>query len=64
MAPDHDRLGRVSRVIAYLVPDELHGQLLILLIAASFTLRMLWLSQPDGALIFDEKYYVVGDHES
>ena len=32
--------------------------LLILLVVVSFGLRLLWLTRPDGALIFDEKYYV------
>src|SRR5204863_4781122 len=36
----------------------LHRQLLLVLLATSFALRMLWLAAPDGALIFDEKYYV------
>jgi dolichyl-phosphate-mannose-protein mannosyltransferase len=45
-------------VIDFLVPAELHRQLLIVILAASFALRMVWLSQPDDALIFDEKYYV------
>jgi dolichyl-phosphate-mannose-protein mannosyltransferase len=58
VASDEQRRSRVARVIGCVVPDELHRQLLILLLAASFALRMLWLAQPDGALIFDEKYYV------
>ena len=32
--------------------------ILILLIAASLGARLAWLDKPDGALIFDEKYYV------
>ena len=32
--------------------------LLVALVAVSFLLRMAWLSKPDGALIFDESYYV------
>lgn len=32
--------------------------LLVLLLNVSFGLRLLWLDKPDGALIFDERYYV------
>ncbi len=32
--------------------------LLMLLIVTSFAFRILWLDKPDGALIFDEAYYV------
>jgi predicted membrane-bound dolichyl-phosphate-mannose-protein mannosyltransferase len=32
--------------------------LLLLLIVVSFGLRLVWLDKPDGALIFDEAYYV------
>jgi predicted membrane-bound dolichyl-phosphate-mannose-protein mannosyltransferase len=50
-----DRLGRAGERFA---PDALHQRLLFLLILGSLLLRMLWLGLPDGALIFDEKYYV------
>jgi len=45
-------------LIDRLIPDTLHAQLLWLLLVLAFVLRMLWLAWPDGALIFDEKYYV------
>ncbi len=41
-----------------LVPAEGPGQLLTLLLAVSVALRTVWLAQPGGSLIFDEKYYV------
>lgn len=41
-----------------LLPAEPHLQLLWVLLAVSFALRMFRLAGPDGALIFDEKYYV------
>ena len=32
--------------------------LLLLLVVTSFGFRLIWLEKPDGALIFDESYYV------
>ena len=39
-------------------PAERYLWMLGALVLASFVLRMFWLTRPDGALIFDEKYYV------
>jgi dolichyl-phosphate-mannose-protein mannosyltransferase len=41
----------------YLLPPR-HQRLLWCLLIASFLLRMLWLVQPSGELIFDEAFYV------
>jgi dolichyl-phosphate-mannose-protein mannosyltransferase len=57
-APPRDGRDRVARMVDRLVPAELHLQLLWALVVASLVLRMFWLASPDGALIFDEKYYV------
>jgi len=59
-APEHTPLplGEAYRLIDRLIPDSLHLQLLWLLLALAFVLRMLWLAWPDEALIFDERYYV------
>jgi dolichyl-phosphate-mannose-protein mannosyltransferase len=54
---EHGR-GYAARATDFLVPAELHRQLLMLLLGVGFALRMVWLAQPDSALIFDEKYYV------
>lgn len=41
-----------------LLPTERYFWLVWLLVVVSFVLRMFWLTRPDGALIFDERYYV------
>ncbi|MCX6022904.1 MAG: glycosyltransferase family 39 protein [Chloroflexi bacterium] len=46
------------RLLDRALPGELHLQLLWLLLGVSLMLRLLWLAQPPGALIFDEKYYI------
>jgi dolichyl-phosphate-mannose-protein mannosyltransferase len=50
--------GRVARYLAKLQAIDWTPLLLMLLIVASFGFRILWLDKPDGALIFDEEYYV------
>lgn len=50
--------GRVVRYLARLRAIDWTPLLLMLLVNASFGFRMLWLEKPDGALIFDEQYYV------
>jgi hypothetical protein len=50
--------GRVVRHLARLRAIDWTPLLLMLLVVASFGFRMLWLEKPDGALIFDEQYYV------
>src|SRR5215211_4336530 len=61
-APDtispQDSGDRVDGVSGRLLQGPLHLRLLWLLVLGSFLLRLLWLAQPDGGLIFDEKYYV------
>lgn len=50
-----DRLGRAAERVS---PGSLERRLLWLLLWTTFLLRLLWLGLPEGALIFDEKYYV------
>ena len=57
-ATDEDVWDRLGRSVERLAPDALHQRLLLLLVLASFLLRLLWLGLPEGALVFDEKYYV------
>jgi len=38
--------------------QDFHDRLFTVLLLASLVLGFLWLDKPDGALIFDEKYYV------
>ena len=54
---DRARAG-FERVADGALPAERHLRLLWLLLGASLLLRVFWLARPDGALIFDEKYYV------
>jgi predicted membrane-bound dolichyl-phosphate-mannose-protein mannosyltransferase len=51
-------LGQLGRAVDRLIPEQLHRQLLCLLLLVSFLLRILWLARPEGGLIFDELYYV------
>jgi predicted membrane-bound dolichyl-phosphate-mannose-protein mannosyltransferase len=55
---EEDVWDRIGRTINGLLPTEPYLRLLWLLLVASILLRLLWLARPDGALIFDEKYYV------
>jgi dolichyl-phosphate-mannose-protein mannosyltransferase len=48
----------LARQLAHLRAIDWIPALLMLLIVTSFGFRMLWLDKPDGALIFDEAYYV------
>jgi len=50
--------GRGVRPLARLRAIDWTPLLLMLLVVAAFGCRMLWLEKPDGALIFDELYYV------
>src|SRR5205823_12031305 len=50
--------ARVGGLFSRILQAELHLRLLWLLILVSFFLRVLWLARPEGALIFDAKYYV------
>jgi predicted membrane-bound dolichyl-phosphate-mannose-protein mannosyltransferase len=58
IVPGQRSAGRIGQAINRLLPAELHVQLLWGLLAVSVMLRLFWLAQPNGALIFDEKYYV------
>lgn len=55
---EEDAWDRIGRAIDRVLPAELHMRLLWLLMLASVLLRLLWIARPDGALIFDEGYYV------
>src|SRR5687767_7853137 len=55
---EEDSWDRIGRAIDRFLPTELHIRLLWLLMLASLLLRLFWLARPDGALIFDESYYV------
>ncbi len=50
--------SRWARVLDRVWPGGAYVRLLWLLLVVSAGLRLTWLDQPDGALIFDEKYYV------
>jgi predicted membrane-bound dolichyl-phosphate-mannose-protein mannosyltransferase len=52
------RRDGLGQALDRLIPDQLHQQLLWLLLLVSFLLRILWLARPEGGLIFDELYYV------
>lgn len=45
-----------QRPLGQFVPDA--GTTLLLVLAGSFLLRVLWLNLPTGAMIFDEAYYI------
>src|SRR5215212_7330039 len=57
-AIEEDSWDRIGRAVDRFLPTELHIRLLWLLMTASLLLRLFWLARPDGALIFDESYYV------
>lgn len=48
--------GRLAARLASLLPDATSA--LVLVVVGSMLLRGLWLGAPDGALVFDEAYYV------
>jgi dolichyl-phosphate-mannose-protein mannosyltransferase len=50
--------GVWDQVLERLSPSALHLRPLWLLVLVSVLLRVLWLGRPEGALIFDESYYV------
>jgi predicted membrane-bound dolichyl-phosphate-mannose-protein mannosyltransferase len=52
------RWPRVVHGLVRLQAVDLAPLLLLLLVITSFGFRMIWLDKPDGALIFDESYYV------
>jgi dolichyl-phosphate-mannose-protein mannosyltransferase len=56
--PSEEGLGEVQRATTRFFSRELHLHLLWVLLGVSLLLRGFWLASPDGALIFDEKYYV------
>lgn len=47
-----------ARQLAWLRAVDWTPWLLLVLVVGSFGFRYVWLAKPDGALIFDEKYYV------
>lgn len=55
---DEDAWDRLGRSAERLAPESLERRLLVLLVLAAALLRLLWLDRPEGALVFDEKYYV------